>query len=526
MSDEKTNPAEPTPVAARIESTLPLKAVDPLYERMAAMALPPEATNPAVLLRDHAAHPWAFEVAKRFATMLEQGAMLPKSYVEDRTASEARAAATVAIMHGAKIGLDPLGAVQGLAVVNGMPKLWGDALPAVVMPHGVRLQEDLPEEWNSEAVAVCTVIRPGEEPVTRRFRYADAERAKLLQKPTWVSYPLRMLQMRARGFAIRDACPDLLAGFGIAEEAMDEQPERFEARVLTRPSSTEVQAAVLRETTKQVEKPDTQEPASAPDDSGELEPEAAPKQEPDSPEPTVDEHSQLGGDIVGRLVEAGMPLDLAKRVTVDERVADTGSVHATKKAKPRKGTPGDVWMCENDCTAHVLVEDGEGDNREWIQLDLSPPKPAQTAAEEAAEFYDQAAAAREAEAAEEPLLDPKELDPDVPGPGHDVDESWKPEVPEVSWEDCYAAEMPDSESEKGWVWISSKRGRTKGVAYAIVDDTWKPSGDAGNWARAMLVANWIDSERKLNELIAKHQKNASWKTCYLDVLYTAVVGTA
>jgi hypothetical protein len=37
----------------------------------------------------------------------------------------------------------------------------------------------------------------------------------------WTQYPRRMLQMRARGFALRDAFPDVLRGLVTAEEAAD-----------------------------------------------------------------------------------------------------------------------------------------------------------------------------------------------------------------------------------------------------------------------------------------------------------------
>ena len=37
----------------------------------------------------------------------------------------------------------------------------------------------------------------------------------------WKQYPKRMLQMRARGFAIRDAFPDALRGMYMAEEVQD-----------------------------------------------------------------------------------------------------------------------------------------------------------------------------------------------------------------------------------------------------------------------------------------------------------------
>jgi hypothetical protein len=55
-----------------------------------------------------------------------------------------------------------------------------------------------------------------------RFSVADAKRAGLWGKSgPWTQYPRRMLQLRARGFALRDAFPDVLKGLVTAEEAQD-----------------------------------------------------------------------------------------------------------------------------------------------------------------------------------------------------------------------------------------------------------------------------------------------------------------
>jgi len=57
------------------------------------------------------------------------------------------------------------------------------------------------------------------EPVTKTFSVEDAKRAGLWQKPgPWTDYPKRMLAMRARAFALRDAFPDVLAGLYLREE--------------------------------------------------------------------------------------------------------------------------------------------------------------------------------------------------------------------------------------------------------------------------------------------------------------------
>jgi hypothetical protein len=55
-----------------------------------------------------------------------------------------------------------------------------------------------------------------------KFSVADAKKASLWGKSgPWSQYPRRMLQMRARGFALRDAFPDVLKGLVTAEEAFD-----------------------------------------------------------------------------------------------------------------------------------------------------------------------------------------------------------------------------------------------------------------------------------------------------------------
>ncbi len=80
------------------------------------------------------------------------------------------------------------------------------------------------KEWREGDEAFCTIVRMrfGENvKTTRSFSIADSKRAGLADKATWRSYPKRMLQMRARGFAARDSFPDALSGMVIKEEAMD-----------------------------------------------------------------------------------------------------------------------------------------------------------------------------------------------------------------------------------------------------------------------------------------------------------------
>jgi hypothetical protein len=132
----------------------------------------------------------------------------------------------LAIQCGAEIGLAPLQSLQSIAVVNGRPSVYGDAALAVVKASPVcEYVTEAIEGDGEQMVATCTAKRRGYPAATVvRFTVADAKKASLWGKAgPWTQYPKRMLQMRARGFALRDAFPDVLKGLVTAEEAQDYQ---------------------------------------------------------------------------------------------------------------------------------------------------------------------------------------------------------------------------------------------------------------------------------------------------------------
>jgi hypothetical protein len=140
--------------------------------------------------------------------------------------------AMIAILHGLEIGLTPMAALQRIAVVNGRPVLWGDGAVGLVRASG--LCEWLKERIEGEGdkrVAVCEAKRRNEpEPIIRMFSVADAKRAGLWEKQgPWRQYPERMLQMRARAFALRDGFADALGGLYLREEIEADEPARAPA---------------------------------------------------------------------------------------------------------------------------------------------------------------------------------------------------------------------------------------------------------------------------------------------------------
>jgi hypothetical protein len=156
----------------------------------------------------------------RFAQYIVASGMAPRGM-------EKAEAVVTAIQLGDELGLKgPMTSVQNIAVINGRPSLWGDAMLGLCKASGVFDPAAFVETWEGvpyedNYTATCTVGRRGEEPITRSFSVADAKRATLWANPKktpWINHPKRMLQMRARSWALRDAFPDILKGLQTPDE--------------------------------------------------------------------------------------------------------------------------------------------------------------------------------------------------------------------------------------------------------------------------------------------------------------------
>ena len=203
----------------------------------------------------------------------------------------------IAIMHGMEIGLTPLQAVQSIAVVGNRPAIWGDAMLALCQASGllVDFEEDFggpdagSDEEDGAVVARCRVVRRDRPtPIIRTFSSKQAQTAGLWKKAgPWTQYPRRMLQLRARAFALRDAFPDVLKGIAAAEEARD-IPAAAEPAAHQTATSAELLAAA-----QMVEPEDNPEPpapaAAAKPPTPEAEPTPPAAAEPPKPATTPEE---------------------------------------------------------------------------------------------------------------------------------------------------------------------------------------------------------------------------------------------
>lgn len=211
-----------------------LANVEPAHQRVANLA--PGAVNAIV--------PQTFDDVYRFAQVLSRSGLVPYGMDTPEKVS-------VAILTGLEIGVKPMQAVQGIAVINGVPRIWGDLALATVRGSG-QLEEfeetvvgTPPKDWTKptgdelEYKAICRVKRRGEKPLEMEYSISDAIVAKLWNKsgpkgPTpWVTNPKRMLKMRARAFALRDAFTDILKGVPIAEEMIGDEAEDAEYRTVS-----------------------------------------------------------------------------------------------------------------------------------------------------------------------------------------------------------------------------------------------------------------------------------------------------
>lgn len=159
--------------------------------------------------------PANLQEAMQLSEMMANSEMVPKDF------RAKPANILVAVQMGAEVGLAPMQAIQNIAVINGRPALWGDAIKAIILnsPLCEKFEESFDDATNTARVLVK---RKGHSERLVAFSQEDAKKAGLWGKQgPWTNYPKRMLAMRARGFAARDEFADVLKGLSVAEEQLD-----------------------------------------------------------------------------------------------------------------------------------------------------------------------------------------------------------------------------------------------------------------------------------------------------------------
>lgn len=164
--------------------------------------------------------PQTLDEVYRLADAMSRSGMMPRGI-------QTPEAVMVAIMAGSEVGFAPFQSVQSIAIINGRPNLWGDAIPALLRSNGFKIREWYENEgeageYPNNMVAKCEVTRPDGEVIQGEFSVADAKEAKLWTKEgPWQTAKKRMMKMRARSYTARDGAADVLRGLFVAEEAQD-----------------------------------------------------------------------------------------------------------------------------------------------------------------------------------------------------------------------------------------------------------------------------------------------------------------
>lgn len=264
--------------------------------------------------------PRDIEQAFRLATAITAADMAPKSYKRDANA------VMVGILHGMEVGFTPMAALQSIAVINGMPSIWGDGALALIQASG--LLEDM-KEWTDNdkdggLVAHCRMKRRGRaEWIEQQFSWKDAQVAKLTGKDTYQLYGRRMLQRRARAWAMTDGFADVLRGLHIREVMpggeLEEQDDGSYAPAPARPTRAAVIDADSGQAEAAAKAMDRQFAETMADEAAEQKPEATPAQPAAAAQaaakPPVD-HSATVAVILEKIEKIGTPKGLDNLVSV------------------------------------------------------------------------------------------------------------------------------------------------------------------------------------------------------------------
>lgn len=117
----------------------------------------------------------------------------------------------ITIQYGATLGVSPLAALHGIAVINGVPSVYGDLLVALMLRH--KDFEDQRFEFvdvDGDRTCYCHIKRRGREVYTTKFSMNDARVAKLADKNVWKLYPDAMMMRRALNAGFHYVFPDAL----------------------------------------------------------------------------------------------------------------------------------------------------------------------------------------------------------------------------------------------------------------------------------------------------------------------------
>ena len=127
------------------------------------------------------------------------------------------------IVAGAQMGMKPIQALNGIAMINGHPTLHSDSIPCVVMASGLVTGMHYKFTGEGDKLACTFYIRRKGVEEYQEWTYSleDARMAGLLNNPVWKNHTKKMLFNRARTWCMRNTFPDVIGNIYTKDEIED-----------------------------------------------------------------------------------------------------------------------------------------------------------------------------------------------------------------------------------------------------------------------------------------------------------------
>ncbi|WP_054812084.1 hypothetical protein [Nocardia arizonensis] len=231
--------------------------------------------------------------AREFADVVCMTPMVPKFYQGNPKA------ATVAVLHGAELGLNPLQALQQVFVVHGTPAIYARTMVALLKNRGFRFRtvesgptrvvfvgtspdgvESEPSTWTIERADKAGYI-PKVDPGTGE--YAVNKNGNLIGNEKYITEPENMLWAKAAAEVCRRLAPDVLLGISRTVEDIESEPEPVRVRServspaeALAAASAAVESSDAAETVKNWTPPAEETAPTAPEEPADQAPAASP----------------------------------------------------------------------------------------------------------------------------------------------------------------------------------------------------------------------------------------------------------
>lgn len=145
------------------------------------------------------------------------------AWVPDGTTTPNYGKVLLVMETGAMLGMHPIAALSGIYVIEGKPSASAGTMQAVVRQAGHKLRVTTSGSWDDGTFeAKADLIRSDDADFTfsATWTKARAQRAGLLGKNTWKSYPEMMAKARAVSEVIREGAEDAMHGVHYTPEEL------------------------------------------------------------------------------------------------------------------------------------------------------------------------------------------------------------------------------------------------------------------------------------------------------------------